>query len=266
MKNKFLIGFAVVLLLTGVGYLLGMFLSRPITPFGKIPTNQAPESTVISTAQTVPENQADQSAPENAIVIKNTIILDVPFVVQAPFGNWDDPIFQNGCEEASILMAVNWLNGIQKVSPSAAQTQIHDIVDFENTTFGYNTDTDVFDVQKIFQDLFKKQNVSVQENIKLDDIKQELQNGNLVLVPAFGQALGNPNYTAPGPVEHMLVVIGYDPATREFITNDPGTRHGSKYRYGEDVFFDAIWGYPSGATAMSAPTGILKKAMIVVKK
>jgi hypothetical protein len=44
----------------------------------------------------------------------------------------------------------------------------------------------------------------------------------------------------------MLLLIGYDPRTREFITNDPGTRRGKGYRYQEDLLFRAIRDYRTG--------------------
>ena len=30
---------------------------------------------------------------------------EIPFAVQAPRGEWKNPLFQNGCEEASVLIA-----------------------------------------------------------------------------------------------------------------------------------------------------------------
>jgi hypothetical protein len=267
MKNKIFIGFFSSIILLIGGYFLGGLLDRPSKSTMVVPQPQILSLPVILNSQSNSISQPIQPTPPS---IKNSIDvgvkLNVPFVVQAPFGNWSDPIFQNACEESSIVMAMGWVNGVQAISPTNAQNQIQNIVQFENTHFGYNADTNVFDVQKIFQKFFGQTNVSVQENITIADTKQELQKGNLVLVPAFGQALNNPNYTAPGPIEHMLVVTGYDPATHEFITNDPGTRHGSGYRYNENVFFAAIWEYPSGVTVVSAPTGVFKKAMIVVSK
>ena len=264
MKKKII--FSVVFL--GLGYLLAMFLGwqdsqGPITiqvpSTVSIPDANIPSAQPNGTIDVAP-NQIAQNAVGQAVK------LNVPFVLQAPFGNWSDPIFQNACEESSVVMAMGWINNIVTISPADAQKQILDIVNFENNTFGYNADASVFDVQKIFQQYFKQQNVSVKENITSLDIIAELQKGNLVLVPAFGQALGNPNYTAPGPVEHMLVVTGYDPATKEFITNDPGTKHGANYRYNENTLFNAIWEYPSSAQTVPIPTGIFKKAMIVVQK
>jgi hypothetical protein len=64
----------------------------------------------------------------------------------------------------------------------------------------------------------------------------------------------------------MLLIIGYDPETQEFITNDPGTHRGAGYRYAEDTLFDAIWEYPSGKNHPPLPTGKIPKAMISVGK
>jgi len=257
-----------IIIFLSLGYLLAMFFNRPSSPAPD--TVQAPAQIPAANQNTQPvqSNKEKNNPPSLAVpsAITETIKLNVPFSVQAPFGNWSDPVFQNACEEDSIVMAMGWINGVPTISSDSAQKKILDIVNFENRTFGYNADTDVFDVQKIFQQYFHQQNISVQENITVSDINQELQKGNLVLVPAFGQALGNPNYTAPGPVEHMLVIIGYDPTTKEFITNDSGTRHGSGYRYNENVLWKAIWEYPSSQKAVPAPTGVFKKAMIVVSK
>ena len=57
--------------------------------------------------------------------------------------------------------------------------------------------------------------------------------GKLVIYPANGQMLDNPNFTEPGPIYHMLVITGYDKDT--FITNDPGTRNGFNYKYSYDT-------------------------------
>lgn len=193
--------------------------------------------------------------------------LTVPFVVQAPFANWKDPIFQNACEEASVVMAMGWLNDVQHISPQETQKQILDIAKWEDENFGYNADTDVSDIAKIFRQKFKIENVQIKEGITSEDIATELEKGSLILVPAFGQALHNPNFTQPGPIAHMLVVTGYDKKSHEFVTNDPGTKRGAGYRYKDRVLFDAIWKYPSGPGPLEKPAkGKISKAMIVLKK
>jgi len=59
----------------------------------------------------------------------------------------------------------------------------------------------------------------------------------------------------------MLVVIGYDGKTDEFITNDVGTRHGEKFRYGSSRFEASLIDYPTGDDLPATPG---KTAMIVV--
>ncbi|MFA6973285.1 MAG: C39 family peptidase [Parcubacteria group bacterium] len=262
--KKILITIALIFILLG-GYLI----NRLLTEEGDAPSIVPEAPTLIAPPTAERPAVVNPNRPESASetkAITKTIKLDVPFVLQAPFGNWSDPIFQNACEEASIVMAMGWLKGTKTISPDEAQKQILEIVDFENKTFGYNTDTDAADVARIFQQFFQWPNVATKENITIADIKSELQQGHLVILPVFGQALGNPNFTAPGPIAHMLPVIGYDPATREFITNDPGTRRGANYRYTERVLFDAIWNYGSGKDMPPAPTGVREKTMIVVTK
>jgi len=224
----------------------------------------AVENEIKLNQDTVPEELPTKTQE----LLKETLIKqDVPFVVQAPFGNWRERDFQNACEEASVIMAMGWINKEKEISPAEAQKRILDIIAFENKTFGYSTDTNVADMEKIFQQYFKYTNVKTRKGAALIDIKNEILTGNLVIVPAFGRALKNPNFTKPGPVAHMLIIIGYDPIKKEFITNDPGTKNGAGFRYAEDLLFDAIWEYPSGKTDPPLPLpGKMQKAMISISK
>src|SRR3989344_4812592 len=70
-----------------------------------------------------------------------------------------------------------------------------------------------------------------------------------------------PNYTAPGPERHMILIRGYDDETGEFITNDAGTRRGEKYRYKYRTLFNAIRDYPTGDHIPI--TGVDKKMIVV---
>jgi hypothetical protein len=103
----------------------------------------------------------------------------------------------------------------------------------------------------------------VSKEVNVRSIVTELRAGNIVLVPANGQKLNNPHYKTPGPERHMLVVRGYNPATDEFITNDPGTKMGEGYRYPSEVLLDAAIDYPTGN---HEPIVEAKKAMIIVSK
>lgn len=256
----------IILCLLGGSFLVMFFKNKNYVLLENIRTEQPIVNS--ETKPSIPEsNSVKELKPFSPAAISQKIQQTVPFIVQAPFANWKDIDFQNGCEEASIVMAMGWINGEKTISPTEAKKRILEIIAFENKTLGYSADTDVTDIEKIFRQYYKYENIKVAKNISIEDIKNELQKGNLVLVPAFGRALKNPNFTQPGPITHMLVIIGYDPVAKEFITNDPGTRNGAGYRYGENVFFSAIWEYSSGKEPPSIPNSeTMPKAMISVGK
>ncbi|MDD2565860.1 MAG: C39 family peptidase [Candidatus Gracilibacteria bacterium] len=200
--------------------------------------------------------------PEKAITISN-----VPFTSQSPFGNWKNIIYEEGCEEASITMAVYWARGIE-LTPEKADSEIKNISNFEAKIYGHFLDTSVEDTANIIKEYFSFNQYRIIENITKADIIKSISNGNLLLIPAYGRDLKNIFYTPPGPIAHMLVVVGYDPLTKEFITNDPGTKNGKDFRYNEDIFYNAIWAYPTNSGDLSPPDSTTNriKTMIEVYK
>ena len=189
-------------------------------------------------------------------------LLDVSFTPQAPFGQWADSVYQNACEEATILMAINWVRG-ERISKEEASEEIKKITEFEDKNYGQGIyDRSAKDTAQLIRDYWGYENVEIRNNIGVKEIVLELEKGNLVIVPINGQVLKNPYYTLPGPAEHMILIIGYDFQTKEFITNDAGTRQGEKYRYDENRFYDSIRDYPTG---YKEPILEIKKPMIVIK-
>lgn len=185
---------------------------------------------------------------------------DVPFISQAPTGEWGKSEFQNGCEEASALMVHAWREG-KAYTKETARAELVAMARYQEEKIGQGIDTDVADTARLLLvGYFDIAEYRLAYDFTLDDLRQATGAG-LVIVPANGRALGNPNFTAPGPLEHMLVVTGYDAEKKEFITNDPGTRKGAGYRYPEQVLFDAIREYPTGK---HVPITINRKAMIIV--
>ncbi len=202
-------------------------------------------------------------SPTPEILPEKDVYLDVPYTSQAPFGNWKDPKQQDGCEEASALMAAAWAKG-EKLTPKKSLEEILAIADYEEDNYGNYHDTDAEDsADIIYRGYFKYYNIEVRHQIGAEDIKQELFRGNLVVVPANGRKLGNPRYTQPGPLEHNLVIRGYDSQKKEFITNDPGILYGENYRYKEKVLAGALSDYPTGYKEPVIPG---KTAMIIVRR
>lgn len=188
----------------------------------------------------------------------------VPFTSQAPLAQWSDSKQQDGCEEASAIMAMAWVNGVTKLDKTKTRDLIVKISDFEKKEYGEYRDVYVDDVvTQIFKGWFKYDKVKVLKKVTLDQIKKELAKGNLILAPTNGRILKNPNFTAPGPERHMIVIKAYDNKKKQFITNDPGTRNGENYRYSETVLFKAIRAYPTGYHQKIIST---EKSVIVVEK
>ena len=116
---------------------------------------------------------------------------------------------------------------------------------------------------------FSFSDYEVKEDIQKTDMVESLKKGRILLVPLYGRALGNPYYTPPGPIPHMVIVHGYDSEKREFIVHDPGTKSGNDMRFDEDVFFNSMWMYPtSGEVRLEPPKDneVRRKGMIEVYK
>lgn len=187
-----------------------------------------------------------------------------PFISQAPTANWSDQRQQNACEEASAIMAVAWARGETLPIGKTAEKYIVDMANWETKRYKVNYDTSINDTAerllKIYQGFTDYQVIN---KISLADLKKHVQAGKVVIVPANGKKLMNPNFTGGGPELHMLLVTGYDVAKKEFITNDPGTRRGQNYRYPEARLYGAIRDYPTSQKKLVKDLG---KNVIVVSK
>jgi hypothetical protein len=191
------------------------------------------------------------------------VIFDVPFTSQAPQGQWEDQIYQDGCEEASMIMALRWARGNSSLTPQEAQEQIRKMSEFEMERYGFNLDVSTEDTARAAKDFFSYEDIHVVKNISANDIVDQIYAGRVVVVAVNGKKLQNPYFSGEGPENHMLVIIGYDPQEEEFITNDPGTRRGSKFRYTKNTIQEALRDYPSG---YKEPNPTIEKHMIIVER
>jgi hypothetical protein len=194
------------------------------------------------------------SVPTPTTTQKSSVNLPVPFTAQAPTGNWDT-LHNEACEEASAIMAMTYYNdsykNITKLDSNFVEEQLTKLTDWEMQTFGYNLDINSEETVKMITANYPL-NAKVQNNFTFDDIKKELNQNHLVLIPVNGQLIGNPNYKQPGPKYHVLVIRGYSDASvgtqapsgaaersALLITNDPGTRNGQNYIYDFKTLYDA---------------------------
>jgi len=218
-----------------------------------------PKGDVIHSVQNnkVAENLPTEITPtEQNLPIPEEINLNIPFTVQAPLGDWSYP-FNHTCEEAAILMAHYYLAEKTSINPAAAKGELLDLVDYETKHYGFHEDTSAEQTAQLIRDYYGY-NVKVSYNVSLEDIKKELAQGNPVIVPTAGRLLGNPYFTPPGPIYHMLVIKGYN--ADGFVTNDPGTRMGADYLYPYQTLMEALHDWNGGDVENGTP------AMISIEK
>lgn len=200
------------------------------------------------------------SSPNSSIQLPNSLLLKVPFTPQAPTANWDAS-HNEDCEEASAVMANAYYNGPRdiKLDPTYVEGQLTKLTDWEMQTFGYNLDISSEETNKMIETNYHLQ-TKILYGFTEQDIKKQLSQNHLVLLPANGQLLGNPNYKQPGPKYHMLVIRGFTPSA--IITNDPGTKNGLNYSYSFDTLYNANgdWSHQTNSVDLS------KKNVIVVWK
>lgn len=232
------------------------------------PTNSTntpePEQPVAGTNVPASPPSTSPSAPASppSTSIPKTVFISVPFLAQAPFGDWADPRQQDGCEEASLSMAAHWVNGTS-VSKEQGLKEILDAFAWQEKNLGGDPSLSIADTVRVGEGYFGLATLSVRNNVATKDIKNELAAGNIVIAPVDGRALGNPYFTPPGPLEHMLVIVGYDDTKGVFITNDPGTRQGKSFTYSYGRMIGALREYPTGHLE---PIAEIKKNVIVVSR
>lgn len=183
--------------------------------------------------------------------------LEVPFTAQAPYGDWAMP-YQEACEEASLIMVAYYLSG-EALTAEVAEEEILEMVAWEED-HGYGVDVSAAEIAEIAEAFYGlSADVYYDEEVTLDRIRQELDNGHPVIVPAAGQVLANPNYTGEGPPYHMVVIVGYD--ENGFLVHDPGSSSGAFYLYDEATLDAALHDW-TGSKSTVETEG--RRAMVVV--
>jgi hypothetical protein len=184
--------------------------------------------------------------------------LNVPFTSQAPTGSWAMP-YQEACEEASLIMVKHFLHE-EELSIEKADAEILELVSWEEAN-GYGIDVSAAEIAEIAKQFYGLEaSLYYGNTVTVTKIKAILNLGNPVIIPAAGQILANPNYTAGGPPYHMIVLIGYNETG--FISHDPGTSAGKSYVYSFSTIENAIHDWTGSKSTVEEG----RKAMVVLKK
>lgn len=221
--------------------------------------SKSEEGTVVyvNGAQITSNNKVVSNGATNGTELPAKVLISVPFTSQAPFAVWD-AYHEDACEEASIIMVRYYLDK-KTLSKETADKEILALIDFEIKNYGGYIDSDVEQMMDMSKRFYNITNMKAVYDFKKEDIKKYLALGKPIIIPAAGRLLGNPNFKAPGPPYHALVLTGYDGDW--IITNDPGTRKGENYRYKLDVLYNAIHDFPGDKNKIEQG----RKAMIVLE-
>jgi hypothetical protein len=193
-------------------------------------------------------------------LLPHQVKLKVPFLCQAPFGNWAQP-WQDACEEAAIIIAMHYVNG-KPLDKNIGNQEILDLIAFQYQTRGGHHDLTAKQAAQLMRDYYHFTSYELIYNFSVDDIRAALAQGNLVIAPMAGRQLNNRYFRQPGPVYHYVVFIGYDEIKKEFITNDPGTKRGKDFRYKYGNAYQAIHDWNGNKENIASG----RKAMLVIKK
>lgn len=232
----------------------------------------------------------ETETPNSKFIIPDSIFLPVPFTPQAPTANWDE-LHNEACEEASAIMAAEYFSsspGKEKIQaganqktaadtlidPKTVESEIQKLSDWQQQNFGYHLSINTAETARMIKEVYGLE-TEIIKNFTADDIKKALSQNKLVLFPANGRLLYNPNFKSPGPKYHMLLIKGYSDASvgtptsqgaseqlTTFITNDPGTKKGLNYPYTFDVLYASNGDYDH----QKAEVDLNTKMIIVVEK
>jgi uncharacterized protein YvpB len=175
--------------------------------------------------------------------VLSQVTLSVPYINEAPDDNWVGP-WKNACEDASMAMVENFYLGKTTVKISEAKNFMIAMFTRQSKLWGSNADADASRTARLIND-YTVYNAIIKDNPTVEEIKKEIQQKRPVISLHYGFDLKNKNIPfvpAPrGSSYHMMVIIGYDDDTREFITNDTGDRiTGKEHRYGYDLFINTL--------------------------
>ncbi len=191
-----------------------------------------------------------QSAPASKIE------LSVPYLSQVPDGIWVNP-WANACEEASILM-VNAYYEKTEIKNTEAKQAMQAMFAWENENFGKNFDTTAEETGLL---VAAKANFSteIKNYPTLDEIKDQLRN-NRPVIAMLDQFILNQKPRDLNASFHVLVIVGFDDTTQEFIVNDPAD---SARHYPYSRMMEALHDYDEVADeAVGKPVVLFTKSKL----
>jgi hypothetical protein len=192
------------------------------------------------------ETSEDSLVPLEEMTVEVIEVRSVPFTTQAPLGEWSSAPWNGFAEEASMLMAMQWVRGESTITPTQAVESLRAVGEWERALFGTNGDTSLLQVLQTFEGYYGHDAVYLSTNLEM--IEEALDNGKLVLAPINGQILDSPYYGDPAPEHHMILITSYEDDV--FIAHDPGTSQGRNIAYDKQKILESIQDLDGSASVL----------------
>ncbi len=189
---------------------------------------------------------------------KKSIVLNVPYVSEAPDGNWTGS-WINTCEESSITMVHRFYQGESTTTIAESKEFMTILFKEQKKLYGSDANSNserTLDLIKKFADF----NGEIVTDPTIDNIKNEIKKGRPVISMHYGTDLQNPNipFMATGSAFHVIVVIGFNDETQQFITHDNGdAKDGINHAYSYDIFMNSLHDYNHKTYKSDGPARVI---------
>ncbi len=189
---------------------------------------------------------AEEKARREAAISNSWVILNTPYISQN-----QNEVF-NGCEAASLLMALQYKGYLRSTS---YHTFVENMPKSDNPHTGFYRDIysrDPRDVPhwiapealaKYGRESSGNQNVIDITGSSVKTLQNELSKNNPVIVYATGGYFHDPiNWVEEVPQNiHVLLLIGYNPVSKQLVLHDPWTRNSTGLVYIDEARFTTIY-------------------------
>lgn len=227
-----------------------MFFDKEIIE-GSLPTKE------ITTQPSVEQTIVEKKEPVIKKVLPPSVTLGVPFYPQAPDNKRILP-WTEACSEANLVLAAYYIQN-KTLTKDQFKKDILAMTKVQEKFFDTYIEISMVELKKLYDRFYPKIGTSkIIDNPTIDQIKEELAQWNIVIVPTAGKELNNPYYLEYAPRFHTVLIRWYD--DKYFYANDVGISRGENFPYLQEVIMEANHDLVDGDITQGA------KRILVIEK
>ena len=185
-------------------------------------------------------NTVDTPAPEPKEAEEPSLVAEVPFTVQAPYGFWSEKPWSGYAEEAIVLMLTRWATDESLESANDKANNLSLWGSWFIEQFGQAPNQNLDQIQAALASTGNFSALEILDKPSIPVLLQSLELGRLLVIPINGKTLESPYYGDPAPEHHVLLLIGVNPDAGTFVVHDPGTSRGRALEYDQEKILESI--------------------------